>query len=254
MKMKSNTIFITGGTSGIGRGLAEAFHNLGNQVIISGRREENLRQVCGAHPGMRHFVLDVTDPQSIRHVAAQIAREFPQLNAVFNNAGIQNRQDFSSGRPLDEKAVLEEINTNILGVVRVSSEFIPQLAGKPNATLVNVSSGLAFVPLSFFPIYCATKAFVHSFSLSLRHQLKGKGIKVVELVPPYVDTELGGDPKTGSAPPPGAPQPMPLATFVADTMKELAGDTDEVIIGEAKGLAAGAGLEGSKKIFAGMNR
>jgi uncharacterized oxidoreductase len=253
MKMKSNTIFITGGTSGIGRGLAEAFHALGNQVIVSGRREENLRQVCAAHAGMRYFVLDVADPQSIRHVAAQIAREFPQLNAVINNAGIQNRQDFSSGRTLDERALMEEINTNILGVVRMSSEFMPQLAGKPNATLVNVSSGLAFVPLSFFPIYCATKAFVHSFSLSLRHQLKGKGIKVVELVPPYVATELGGVEK-GAAPPPGAPQPMPLAAFIADTMKELAGDADEVIIGEAKGLAGGAGLEGAKKIFAGMNR
>ncbi len=254
MKMQSNTIFITGGTSGIGQGLAEAFHKLGNQVIISGRREENLRQVCAAHPGMRYFVLDVTDPQSIRHVAAQIAREFPQLNCVFNNAGIQKRQDFASGRPLDEKALLEELNTNILGLVRVSSEFIPQIAGKPNATLVNVSSGLAFVPLSLFPVYCATKAFVHSFSLSLRHQLKGKGIKVVELVPPYVATELGGTAKTNAAPPPGAPQPMPLAAFIADTMKELAGDGDEVVIGEAKGLAAGAGLEGAKRIFAGMNR
>ena len=175
MKMQSNTIFITGGTSGIGRGLAEAFHKLGNQVIISGRREENLRQICAAHPGMRYFVLDVTDPHSIRHVAAQIAREFPQLNVVFNNAGIQKRQDFASGRPLDEKALLEEINTNILGVVRVSSEFIPQLAGKPNATLVNVSSGLAFVPLTLFPVYCATKAFVHSFSLSLAPPVEREG-------------------------------------------------------------------------------
>jgi uncharacterized oxidoreductase len=253
MKMQSNTIFITGGTSGIGRGLAEAFHKLGNQVIISGRREENLRQICAANSGMRHFVLDVADPHSIRHVAAQIAREFPQLNTVFNNAGVQKREDFSSGRPLDEKGLLEEINTNILGVVRVSSEFIPQLAGKPNATLVNVSSGLAFVPRSFFPIYSATKAFVHSFSLSLRHQLKGKGIKVVELVPPYVATELGGAGKTSGAPPPGAPQPMPLASFIADTMKELASDADEVTIGKARDMAAGAGLEGAKKIFAGMN-
>jgi len=253
MKMQSNTVLITGGTSGIGRGLAEAFHKLGNQVIISGRREEKLRQICSANSGMRYFVLDVTDPNSIRHVAAQTAREFPQLNAVFSNAGIQNREDFSSGRPLDEKGLLEEINTNILGVVRVSSEFMPQLAGKPNATLVNVSSGLAFVPLSFFPIYCATKAFVHSFSLSLRHQLKGKGIKVVELVPPYVAAELGGLGKTGGAHPPGAPQPMPLVSFIADTMKELAGDDDEVIIGGAKGFASAAGLEDAKKIFAGMN-
>jgi uncharacterized oxidoreductase len=253
MKMQSNTILITGGTSGIGRGLAEAFHKLGNQVIISGRREEHLRNICAAHSGMHYFVLDVTDPHSIRHVAAQIAREFPQLNAVFNNAGVQRGQDFASGRPLDERLLMEEINTNILGLVRVSAEFIPQLAGKPNATLVNVSSGLAFAPLAFCPVYCATKAFVHSLSLSLRHQLKGKGIRVLELVPPYVATELGGAPKTAAAPPPGAPQPMPLEAFIADTMKELAGDSDELLIGPAKGMAAGAGLEGAKKIFANMN-
>jgi uncharacterized oxidoreductase len=254
MKMQSNTIFITGGGSGIGRGLAEAFHKLGNQVIVSGRREENLRKLCAANAGMRYFVMDVTDPQSIRHVAAQIAREFPQLNAVFNNAGVQKGQDFASGRPLDEKSLLEEINTNILGLVRVSAEFIPQLAGKPNATLVNVSSGLAFAPLSFCPIYCGTKAFVHSLSMSLRYQLKGKGIKVVELVPPYVATELGGPSKTGGSPPLGAPEPMPLATFVAETMNALAGDSDEVLVGMAKNMAEGAGLEGAKRIFAGMNR
>ena len=252
MQMKSNTMLITGGTSGIGRGLAEAFHKMGNQVIISGRREEHLRKICAAHPGMRYFVLDVTEPQSIRHVAAQIAREFPQLNAVFNNAGIQKRQDFASGR-LDERALMDEINTNVLGLVRVSAEFIPQLAGKPNATLVNVSSGLAFVPLSFAPIYCASKAFVHSLSMSLRHPLKGKGIKVIELVPPYVSTELGGAGKA-SAPPPGAPQPMPLDAFIAETMTLLAGESDELLVARAKYMAEGAGIEGAKKIFAEMNR
>jgi uncharacterized oxidoreductase len=187
-------------------------------------------------------------------VATQTAREFPQLNMVFNNAGVQRRQDFASGRPLDERGVLEEININILGVVRMSAEFIPQLAGKPNATLVNVSSGLAFAPLTSFPVYCATKAFVHSLSLTLRHQLKGKGIRVVELVPPYVSTELGGPSKSAYVPPPGAPGPMPLDAFIAESMGELAGDADEVLIGPAKGMAEGAGLAGAKKIFASMNR
>lgn len=251
MEMQSNTILITGGTSGIGQGLAEAFHKLGNQVIITGRREENLQRICGANPGMRFFALDVTNSQSILHVAKKVTAEFPNLNCVINNAGIQNMLDFSAGRPLDEKSVLEELNTNILGLIRVGAAFTPHLAGRPNATLINVSSGLAFVPLARLPVYCATKAFVHSFTMSLRYQLRGKGIKVVELIPPYVATELGG-PAKGM--PPGAPQPMPLADFISETMKALATDSDELAIGEVKNLASAGGLESQKKVFAMMNR
>ena len=192
MKMQSNTILITGGTSGIGRGLAEAFHKLGNQVIISGRREENLRHICAAHPGMRYFVLDVGDPHSIRHVAYP---DRPRISTA--QRGVQQRRRPEAAGLRLRKAARRarrargDQHQHPRGV-RMSAEFIPQLAGKPNATLVNVSSGLAFAPLTFFPVYCATKAFVHSLSLTLRHQLKGKGIKVVELVPPYVSTELGG--------------------------------------------------------------
>ncbi len=160
MQMRSNTIFITGGGSGIGRGLAEAFHKLGNQVIISGRRQAALTAVCEANPGMRSFGLDVTDLVAVREVAARMAEEFPDLNCVFNNAGVQKSLDFASEEPLNEQAVLKEINTNLLGIIRVASAFLAHLRGKPGATLVNVSSGLAFVPLARFPVYCATKAAV----------------------------------------------------------------------------------------------
>jgi uncharacterized oxidoreductase len=251
MEMQSNTILITGGTSGIGQGLAEAFHKLGNQVIITGRREENLHRICAANPGMRFFALDVTNPQSILHVSKKATLEFPNLNCVINNAGVQSMPDLSAGRPLDEKSLLEELNTNILGLIRVGAAFTAHLAGRPNATLINVSSVLAFVPLARFPVYCATKAFVHSFTMSLRYQLRGKGIRVVELIPPYVATELGG---TGKGTPPGAPQPMPLADFIGETMKALATDADELAIGEAKNLAAAGGLETQKKLFGMMNR
>ena len=131
MRMHSNTIFITGGSSGIGRGLAEAFHKLGNQVIISGRREAALMAICEANPGMRSFVLDVTDPAAVREIARHVAEEFPDLNCVFNNAGVQKHHDFASGEPLDEQAVLDEINTNLLGVIRVATAFLPHLRRQP---------------------------------------------------------------------------------------------------------------------------
>ncbi len=249
MKMRSNTIFITGGTSGIGKGLAEAFHRLGNQVIISGRREDRLRNVCAANPGMRYFVLDVTDPFSIRNTARKVIDEFPTLNCVFNNSGVQRRHDFASGKPIDDSAMLAEIQTNLLGLIRVSVEFLPHLKNQPDATLLNVSSGLAFVPIAVFPVYCATKAAVHSFSLSLRRQLRDTNVKVIELIPPYVATELGG----AAQAPAGALRQMPLDTFIAETMMELESDADEIAIGGAKNLLAASSPENVKKVFAGMN-
>lgn len=250
MKTQGNTIFITGGTSGIGRGLAEAFHRLGNQIIISGRREDRLRSICAANPGMRHVIMDVTDLNSVRPAAQKIIQEFPALNCVFNNSGVQWRHNFASEKPIDDAAMLVEIQTNLVGLIRVSAEFLPHLKKQADATLLNVSSGLAFVPLSVFPVYCATKAAVHSFTLSLRQQLRESKVKVIELIPPYVATELGG---MGKTPPPGATGPMPLETFITETMKELSGDADEIAIGGSKNLLAASSPENVKKMFAGMN-
>jgi uncharacterized oxidoreductase len=207
--------------------------------------------VCAANPGMRYFVLDVRDSAGIRDVAAKVVAAFPSLNCVFNNAGIQRQLEFAAGKLRDEEGLLDEINTNLLGVIRVAAAFIPHLVRQERAVLVNVSSGLAFVPMARFPVYCATKAAVHSFTLSVRHQLKGLGVKVIELIPPYVATELGGAGKPVGT---GGSQPMPLQAFIAETMQELAGEEEDVAIGDAKKLVAATNIETLRRVFAGMNR
>ncbi len=245
-------MFLTGGTSGIGRGLAEAFHERGNQVIITGRREDRLKSICEQHSGMRYFVLDVTDADAVRHVARTAVTEFPAINFVVNNAGVQMGVEFSRGGDLDEDALAAEIDTNLLGVIRVSAAFLPHLLAQPAATLVNVSSGLAFVPMARYPVYCATKAAVHSWTVSVRHQLRGSNVKVVELIPPWVATELGGPSKARETAPPGR-GPMALDAFIAETMKELESDAEEVAIGSAKNLVAAAGGDTVKRVFQNMN-
>jgi uncharacterized oxidoreductase len=253
MQLRGNTVFITGGTSGIGRGLAEAFHQRGNQVIISGRREDRLKEMCRKHSGMRWLVMGVTDPEAIRDTARRAIAEFPDLNCVVNNAGVQMGVDFTPGGPLDEQKLLTEVSTNLLGPIRVTAAFLPHLVSAPGATVINVSSGLGFVPMARFPVYCATKAAVHSWTMSLRHQLRQAGVKVVEIIPPWVATELGS-PGKAAEPVTSGRGPIPLDTFIAETMAGLESGEDEVAVGSAKNLVAAAGSETFKHVFANMNR
>jgi uncharacterized oxidoreductase len=217
-------MFITGGGSGIGRGLAEAFHKLGNRIIIAGRREETLKKTCEANPGMRYVYMDVTDAAAIRSGSAEVTSRFPQLNCVINEAGIQREHDFTHGETVSDDVVEREIDTNLLGLIRVSAALLPHLQKMGDATLMNVSSGLGFVPLARFPVYSATKAAVHSFCVSIRRQLRGTGVKVIEIVPPYVATDLGQThrPGAGGLPSGSTPTPMPLEEYVAALMEELA--------------------------------
>ena len=187
MKTSGNTIFITGGGSGIGRALAHRWHDQGNKVIIAGRRRAALDEAIGDRANMLGVELDIEDAADIGHVAAQLIADHPDLNIVVNNAGIMRSEALGAPRDLADAAAT--ILTNLLGPIRVIDALVDHLAQTPDAAIVTVSSGLAFVPLVSAPTYSATKAAIHSYSLSLREQLRGK-VEVIELVPPGVQTDL----------------------------------------------------------------
>jgi uncharacterized oxidoreductase len=191
MKTSGNTILITGGGSGIGRGLAESFHARGNRVIIAGRRQSALDEVTRANPGMASLVLDVENPAAIRDFAARLTKEHPALNVVVHNAGIMRLENLTAPNfnVADAEAT---ITTNLLGPIRLNAALLPHVMKQPAATIMTVTSGLAFIPLAGFPTYNATKAAVHSYTESLRFQLRNTKVEVIELPPPYVQTELTG--------------------------------------------------------------
>jgi uncharacterized oxidoreductase len=231
MKLTGNTVFITGGGSGIGRGLAEAFHKLGNQVIISGRRKGHLAETLKANPGMQSIELDVADPASIAKVAKKLIADYPKLNVLINNAGIMQIDDV--GGAVDEAVAVPIITTNLLGPIRMTSALIDHLKKQNSATVINVTSGLAFVPLAMTAVYSATKAALHSYSLSQRFKLKSTSVKVLELIPPWVQTDLLGSNNE--------PRAMPLKDFIAETMTILRTDVDEVLVERVKMLRYNVG-------------
>lgn len=251
MNMQGNTILITGGGSGIGQGLAKAFQKLGNQVIIGGRRREVLERTAAANPGMGWVVLDTTKPESIAAAAADVIARYPALNVVINNAGVQRVHDYAQPETVSAKAVREEIETNILGVLDMTAAFLPHLLARPVATLINLSSGLAFLPLAMYPVYCATKAFVHSYTMSLRHQLRATSVRVIELAPPWVKTELDAAHATPTVH--EGMSPMPLDAFIQAAMADLASGGEELPVAGAKFLhGAGVSLNATE-MFARIN-
>ena len=212
MDLTNNTILITGGGSGIGRGLAEAFHALGNKVIIAGRRPQALEETTRANPGMASVALDINDPAAIRSFAAQVTKLYPSLNVLINNAGIARMEDLKD-QPENVANAEAMITTNVLGPIRLTAVLLPHLQKQPRATIINVTSGLGFVPLPVMPTYSATKAALHSYTESLRFQLKDTPVQVLEIIPPYVQTELGGSAQTKD------PRAMPLKDFIAETIQ-----------------------------------
>ncbi|MDR3462964.1 MAG: SDR family NAD(P)-dependent oxidoreductase [Beijerinckiaceae bacterium] len=193
MKLENRTILITGGTSGIGLELARQLLPRGNTVIITGRDPDKLDATRQALAGVHTVQSDVSDPAAIVALHAKVLTRFPALDTLVNNAGIMRNLNLNQERGLDD--VTREIDINLSGPVRMAQQFLPHLKTRAGALIVNVSSGLAFVPLPISPVYCATKAALHSFTQSLRVQLEGTSVTVVELAPPAVETPLfrGGE-------------------------------------------------------------
>ncbi|MER2604251.1 MAG: SDR family oxidoreductase [Siculibacillus sp.] len=231
MKKSGNTILVTGGGSGIGRALAEAFHADGNTVIVAGRRRAALDAVVAAAPGMIAMELDVADPASIAAFAAAIVAAHPALNVVVNNAGIM-RAEAIPAAPKNLADAEAMVATNLLGPIRLTAALLPHLVARPEASILNVSSGLAFVPLAATPTYSATKAALHSWSMAIRRQLAATSVEVIEIAPPYVQTELTGAHQAVD------PRAMPLAEFIAEVMDLLRADPtpSEVIVGRCAPL------------------
>jgi len=228
MQMTGNTVLVTGGGTGIGRGLAESFHRLGNQVIIAARRREPLKAVAEANPGMQIWSLDQSDPAGIRRFATELTDRYPELNVVVNNAGIQRVEDLING---DVGAAEQTVAINLLGPIRLTSALMSSLLRRPHAAIVNVTSGLAFMPSALTPTYCATKAALHSYTQSLRFQLRDTPVQVIEVIPPHVQTALQGERGFD-------PNAMPLDEYVTETMSLLQSqpEADEIVVERVKAL------------------
>jgi len=224
MKLTGNTIFITGGGSGIGRGLAEALHKRGNKVIIGGRRRGHLDAVVAENPGMAAVELDITDAASIVRVAAQLIADYPDLNVLINNAGVMLPDQ--AGGKIDDAVMVSTITTNLMGPIRMTSALIDHLKTRNDAVVAYTSSVLAFVPLAMTAVYSSTKAALHSYVLSQRFMLRDTAVRVLEIAPPWVRTDLMNSRE--------AEQAMPLAAFIEETIAVLGTDVDEVLVEGAR--------------------
>jgi len=226
VKTSGNTILITGGTSGIGLGLALRFHEAGNKVIVAGRRRELLEQITTDHPGIDAVVLDVADGASILRASEAIAVRHPDLNVLINNAGVMHWEDVRDASSL--QVAEDTIGTNLLGSIRMVYAFLPQLSTKADAAILSVSSALAFVPFPATPTYGASKAALHSFMESLRVQLADESIQVIEIVPPGVRTTLLGQQQDEQA--------MPLEDFLSEAMALLQAtpQAQEIVVERAR--------------------
>ncbi len=220
-------VFITGGNSGLGKALAEAYYRKGSIVVIGGRNQDALDAVAEQCPGMATRLIDLSNRNSIRECAEWLKTEHPDLNLLINNAGIQKVLKFD--RELEEADLCAEVEVNFTGLLLLTNALLPTLLAQPKAGIINVTSGLAYVPLASTPVYCATKAALRSFSASLRYQLKETGVSVIEIVPPKVDTALHRDQEAEI---PG----MSVDDFLQQTLVGLNKGQEQIFVGKARYL------------------
>lgn len=211
MKPNGNTILITGGGSGIGEALAHRLHDLGNTVIVAGRRTEALASAIESRPNMFAMAIDVDSAEGVADFTRRVIAQHPELNVLVNNAGIMRYEDIAARRDLADAEAT--VLTNLLGPIRLIDALVDHLTAQPDAAIVNVTSGLAFVPLVATATYSATKAAMHSYTVALREALRGK-VEVIELAPPAVQTDLTPGQRTATG-------YMPLDTFADEAMALL---------------------------------
>jgi len=247
MNISGNTIFIPGSTSGIGLALALALQARGNTVIVGGRRADLLDKIVAEHPGLDTAAIDTTDPASIESAARQVLDRHPDLNVLIATAGIMRVEDWH--KPESFLASAESVvTTNVLGPVRLIAAFVEHLQTRPDATLITVSSGLAFTPLAATPSYNASKAAIHMLSESIRLQLADTSVKVVELVPPSVRTALLPGQEDNEV-------AMPLDEFIAEVMVllEAQPDAKEIQVERVKFLRYGEARGDYDQVVAALN-
>lgn len=241
MQITGNTVLITGGSSGIGLGLAERFAKAGSEVVVCGRRASLLEDLKKKLPSLHTLVADTGSAKAREELFAKVTSQFPKLNVLINNAGIQRRGDPTKDEPWADTA--EEIAINLEGPIHLSRLFVPHLEKQTRPVIANVTSGLAFSPIAAMPVYCATKAALHSFTLSMRHFLAKKGIEVVEIIPPAVRTNLGGSHDFGE----------PLDAYCDSVMAQLAEGRKETTYALSAKVSQASRAE-LDAAFANMNR
>ncbi|GLY16697.1 oxidoreductase [Kineosporia sp. NBRC 101677] len=246
MNITGNTVFIPGATSGIGLALALALRDRGNTVIVGGRRKQLLDQIAAEHPGIGTVYIDTADPQSVVTAAQQVINAYPEVNVLVTMAGSMRAEDWTASTLLADAEAL--VTTNLLGPIRLIAAFVEHLQTRPHATIMTVSSGLAFAPLAMTPTYNATKAGIHLLSESIRMQLAGTSVEVLELVPPGVQTEL----MPGNS---HNPLAQPLEEFIAEVMSliEAQPDATEILVERAKFLRYGEARGDYAQVVAALN-